>query len=349
MHRKTKYNTKVERIEKAGTKWGVRTSTLSSNCKVSEQLWSFDAVVIASGHYHTCRIPDFPGLAQWKNKWPTRIQHSKSYRKPDSSVDQNVLLIGAGVSSTDIAKDLGPVAKTIYQTSRGGAFDLPSKLLPENAQRLDDVRSFQPPSSSKAEESLHPSAPIPLDIHLKNGRVLTNIHRVILCTGYHISLPFLPDHHEDHTLPENASDTVLVTDGTQRHNLHKDIFYIPDPTLSFIGAPYYTATFSLFEFQAVALAAVLSGKAELPSQHEMRDEYRARVRRKGSGRAFHSLRGEEVQYVDSLVEWLNRDAERLGGQRVEGHTAAWHAANEDRLKVLRERLGAKYVEAESQK
>lgn len=264
-------------------------------------------------------------------------------------MDQNVLLIGAGVSSTDIAKDLGPVAKTIYQTSRGGAFDLPSKLLPENAQRLDDVRSFQPPSSSKAEESLHPSAPIPLDIHLKNGRVLTNIHRVILCTGYHISLPFLPDHHEDHTLPENASDTVLVTDGTQRHNLHKDIFYIPDPTLSFIGAPYYTATFSLFEFQAVALAAVLSGKAELPSQHEMRDEYRARVRRKGSGRAFHSLRGEEVQYVDSLVEWLNRDAERLGGQRVEGHTAAWHAANEDRLKVLRERLGAKYVEAESQK
>lgn len=39
VHRKTKYNTKVERIEKAGTKWGVRTSTLSSNCKVSEQLW----------------------------------------------------------------------------------------------------------------------------------------------------------------------------------------------------------------------------------------------------------------------------------------------------------------------
>ena len=40
----------------------------------------FDRVVIASGHYHTCRIPSIPGLAELKARWPNRVQHSKSYR-----------------------------------------------------------------------------------------------------------------------------------------------------------------------------------------------------------------------------------------------------------------------------
>lgn len=94
----------------------------------------------------------------------------------------------------------------------------------------------------------------------------------------------------------------------------------------------------------MALAAVLSGKAELPTQEEMKAEYRARLERKGCGKGFHSLRGEEIQYVKSLVEWINRDAERKGVQGVEGHTAAWHEANEDRIKMMRERLGENYME-----
>ena len=43
---------------------------------------AFDTVVIASGHYHVCRVPNIPGLAEWKRKWPSRVQHSKNYRRP---------------------------------------------------------------------------------------------------------------------------------------------------------------------------------------------------------------------------------------------------------------------------
>ena len=160
-----------------------------------------------------------------------------------------------------------------------------------------------------------------------------------------MSLPFLSDYHSDDTPASQASDTVLATDGTQFHNLHKDIFYIPDPTLTFIGVPYFTATFTLFEFQAVALAAVLSGKAQLPSQEEMRSEYQARLRKKGVGKAFHSLKGQEVQYVNSLVDWLNRDGQRLGASHVEGHTAAWHAADADRTRMVEEKLGRGFMKA----
>ena len=223
---------------------------------------------------------------------------------------------------------------------------MPPTLLPGNGVRISDIELFETPPVADQDNDLNfdPLDPIPYQVILRDKRVLSDIHHVIVCTGYHLSLPFLSDYHSDGTPASQASDTVLVTDGTQFHNLHRDIFYIPDPTLTFIGVPYFTATFTLFEFQAVALAAVLSGKAQLPSQEKMRNEYRERLREKGGGKAFHSLKGQEVQYVNSLVDWLNRDGQRLGAKPIEGHTAAWHAADADRLKFLKEKLGQKFLQ-----
>ncbi len=45
-------------------------------------------MVVASGHYHACRIPDIEGLKEWKERWPGRVQHSKSYRHPRGFRDQ---------------------------------------------------------------------------------------------------------------------------------------------------------------------------------------------------------------------------------------------------------------------
>lgn len=41
---------------------------------------TFDAVIVASGHYHTPLIPSIPGLAEAKSRWPSRTTHSKSFR-----------------------------------------------------------------------------------------------------------------------------------------------------------------------------------------------------------------------------------------------------------------------------
>lgn len=156
-----------------------------------------------------------------------------------------------------------------------------------------------------------------------------------------MSLPFLPQYHSDDTPVQQANSTVLVTDGTQIHNLHKDIFYIPDPSLIFIGIPFFTATFSLFEFQAIAVAAVLSGKAFLPSVEVMRKEYDQRARKKGTGKLFHSLKEHEVEYVDELVNWVNKDGRTVGAMPMEGHTADWHEANVERLERVRRLFGDK--------
>lgn len=136
--------------------------------------------------------------------------------------------------------------------------------------------------------------------------------------------------HADNVKVEDANEEILVTDGTMVHNLHKDTFYIPDPTLSFVGTPYYVATFTLFEFQAITIAALYSGRADLPSVEEMRKDYADKIARKGAGRNFHSLKDEEQDYVRDLIEWVNAKGVN---EPIEGHTQAW--IEEDKLRFAK--------------
>lgn len=320
---RVRLNTRVDRVAKEGGMWRVETSRLEHTGlgpRYERAVELFDAVVVANGHYHAPNIPNFPGLREWKAAFPDRITHSKLYRRPDSFKDQTVLIVGAGVSSMDIARELGPVAKTIYQASRGGPYDLPSHLMPDNAGRVPGIASFSPLSPTN--NPLIPTAPLPGTITLTDNSTLCSIDRIILATGYHSSLPFLRNLHADHLSSDSAPSDILITDGMQMHNLHKDIFYIPDPTLVFVGIPFHTATFSLFEFQAIALAQVFAGRVPLPREKDMRTEYEERLKRKGAGRGFHSLRGrgEEMGYVRELVEWVNGS---LGEESMRGHSEKW--------------------------
>ena len=341
VHSCTQYKTRVEEVRKFGLAWQVKTISLVKRSPkeqpfLQERDWIFDAVVAASGHYNAPRIPDMPGLADWKTLWPDRIQHSKSYRSPEKFSGKTVLLIGAGVSSTDIAREISPLAKKVYQSSRGGALDLPAEMLPPQAARIGGISSFE--TSVRPLGSIDASDPIPGTVILRNGTILDSVDHVILCTGYMISYPYLRQYHSDVTPASSANDEVLVTaEGEMVHNCYKDTFYIPDPTLAFVGTPYHIATFSLFEFQAMAVASVFAGLAKLPSTPQMQAEYEEKLRRKGVGRDFHSLRGvgEEQRFVAELVAWINADAERLGYDRVVlGHTSEWHAANKDREEKL---------------
>ncbi|KAJ9630125.1 uncharacterized protein PV06_04968 [Exophiala oligosperma] len=342
----TQYNTRVENVQKVGSEWVIRTTTLRKDairgCHFTERRWAFDCVVVASGHYQMPRIPDLPGLHGWKQAYPERVWHSKKYRDPRQFKDKNILLIGAGVSSYDIAKESAPYARRIFQSSRGGKLDLPASMMPEKATRVGGVRLFKLDGGCSNSEKEVAALPIPGKIVLEDGEELSDIHAVILCTGYITSYPFFPHLHSDTTPAHEAGKHVLVTaEGNMVHNLYKDIFYIEDPSLAFVGAPYHIATFSLFEFQAQIVARVLSGKALLPSYEQMREEYAERVRTKGLGRDFHSLRGDgqEIAYVDDLVAWANTDAEEQGiDDKMKGHTEEWHAAyleRKERLKFLR--------------
>ena len=106
------YDTRVEHVWKEKDRWLVQSTTLMKteskrvrkvrNVRVSDAGWSakpqahakqeFDSVVVATGHYHAPKVPDIPGLKEWKQKWPTRVRHSKSYRDPEEYRNQVSIL-----------------------------------------------------------------------------------------------------------------------------------------------------------------------------------------------------------------------------------------------------------------
>lgn len=230
----------------------------------------------------------------------------------------------------DIAREISPVAKQVYQSTRNGVFDIPAIALPKGASRIEEVIKFEFVSSEQSQDE-H----LLLLAHLKSGQTLHGIDIVILCTGYQMVLPFLSQYNGSDVPTSSGNDSLIVTDGTQFHNLHRDMFYIPDPTLAFVGVPFYTATFTLFEFQAIAVTALFSGTSQLPSVESMRDEYESRVRERGSGRNFHSLKGEEEAYVESLLAWVNTGRAFHGLPLIEGHTSSWIEAKKDQVEKLR--------------
>lgn len=329
----TQYNTLVEEAVKnpSTNLWTVKTKTLhhspTNEITFTHQTHSFDALVVAAGHYHVPLIPHIPGLTEWKEQFPTRILHSKSYRRPRDFEGQNVLLIGAGVSSLDIAKELDGVAARTYQSSRGGIFDLDASLLPNNSERVGGLSAFKLEEGKSFDGSgaSSPGAPIPGTVHLKDGRILSNIHSVIVASGYLTTYPFLKGlEREDVDVEEADGEVVITADKCVTHNLHKDIFYIPDPTLSFVGVPYYTSTFSMFDFQAEVVARVWKELAVLPSEGKMRAEYEARKAKGDKGKAFHSLIRNQVPYMDEILAWVNESCQDKGIEPMKGVDEEWH-------------------------
>ena len=203
-------------------------------------------------------------------------------------------------------------------------------MLPEAAERVAAVTRFGVDGAGRPTGA----------VELADGRVLGGVDRVVLATGYITSYPFLGPALQ---APAAAADesVVIAADGCVTHNLHEDMFYIPDPTLVFVGVPYHISTFSLYDLQAQVVARVFAGRARLPARADMRAEYaRRRAESSLDGKLFHSLGAEnkEVEYMTDLREWVNAgDA----GDPVAAPTPEWleaHRAMKARVALSRRPL-----------
>jgi hypothetical protein len=88
---------------------------------------------------------------------------------------------------------------------------------------------------------------------------------IIETRRYRYSYPFLANLHQDPGSSAAVGDEeLLITSGEHVRNLYRDVFYVPDPTLSFLGLSVNTSAFSFFEYQGIAVARVFSGQAWLP-------------------------------------------------------------------------------------
>jgi cation diffusion facilitator CzcD-associated flavoprotein CzcO len=89
-----RFGVRADRIERTpGGRWQV---TTAAERYVARQ------VIVATGHQHTPRLPDWPG----RDRFPGRLLHSADYRNPGDFQGADVLVVGPGSSGMEIAYDL---------------------------------------------------------------------------------------------------------------------------------------------------------------------------------------------------------------------------------------------------
>ena len=199
---------KVDRLSRNGGRFVVSSG---------EQRLEADQVVVASGAYHTPRVPDFaPDLD------PLIMQlHSSEYRDPSQLRDGPVLVVGAGNSGAEIAFEVSRDHKTWLSGKEsghspvrtGGAWD--RVLTPAIWFLLSRVLSVGNPVGRKIRPKIlsHPTAPLervrPKELAgagigrvprttgvqdgypaLADGRVMA-VPNVIWCTGFRPSLEWI--------------------------------------------------------------------------------------------------------------------------------------------------------------
>jgi hypothetical protein len=207
--------------------------------------------------------------------FPGRVQHSKTYRRPDRFRGQTVAVLGASASGLDLSTEIATVARHVYWCADAFAQLPVEQRVRGNVERTAAVAALLPDGG----------------LRLRNGAELPAVDVLLLCTGYRYAYPFLP------------SGLVDVDDNWVRP-LWQDLLHVRHPTLAFIGIPFRVVPFPLFDVQARWFAALLSGDVTLPEPDTLlaaSERRAAELRAAGvAQRHFHQRSLDCYDYLDAL-------------------------------------------------
>jgi trimethylamine monooxygenase len=194
----------------------------------------FDYVVVATGHFSTPNVPEYPGFGTF----PGRILHSHDFRDAAEFAGKDLLVLGSSYSAEDIAlqsRKYGASSVTIsYRTAPMG-FSWPDGITEVPAlSRMEGRTAVFADGSSR------------------------EVDAIVLCTGYQHSFPFLA---EDLRL---RTANLLCTP-----NLYYGVLWLDNPKLMYLGMQDQYYTFSMFDLQAWYARDVILGRLPVPSRDEM--------------------------------------------------------------------------------
>ncbi len=270
--------------------WQVRYRSLNSRM-IHEA--TYDAVVVASGHYSVPYLPDIQGISKWNAAYPGSISHSKYYQKPLDFANKKVLVVGNSASGQDVSAHIASCSKLPVMISVRS--NPPTERNPPSKEFMPEIAEFISPSLARRA------------VRFSDGHVETEIDAIVFCTGYFYSYPFLSS-----ILPP------LISTGDRVQNLYQHIFSIHHPSLAFVGIPKPIIPFRTVEGQAAVIARVWSGRLDLPSVTAMQAWEESIIVEKGPGNKFHDLRHPmDFDYYDGLIEWAlqTREEEEEGMMR----------------------------------
>jgi cation diffusion facilitator CzcD-associated flavoprotein CzcO len=254
--------------------WDVMTRDILTNQQQEE---TFDAVIVANGHFIVPYVPDIPGIREWNKAFPGSISHSKYFRRAEDFTGKKVIVVGNSASGVDISSQIATVSRhPLLWSSRSTSMfkPAPSSLkleFPPIANFLPDARG----------------------IEFEDGRVEHDVDAIVFATGYFYSLPFL-----EKVAPK------LIGDGSHVQSTYQHLFYAPRPTLSFLVLNQRVIPFPVAEAQSAVLARVYSGRLSLPSFPEMRQWEEGVISERGNGKNFHLLPfPKDGNYINELSTW----------------------------------------------
>lgn len=238
---------------------------------------NFDAIVVASGHYHVPYIPEVAGLRQAQEKFPNLVKHAKYFRTPDPYKDKVVVVVGSRASGMDITRLLVGKASKVYHSRR-------------NSQS-PTLKNVTPKGVIKECKIVENQVVVVFD---DESEVVAPDH-IIYGTGYQFSYPFL-----DRLFA--ADNQVLTHDGVLVPGLYQHTFLINDPLITFVGVPIDGVSFRVFEYQAILVARYLAGRITLPSVLEQELWRNERFSKKGPSRSYHTIGADDaLEYMLELA------------------------------------------------
>lgn len=271
-----KFSTEVKNIKLVQVdgkdEWNITGDSTITGDRVNE---TFDAVVVASGHYATTFVPDVKNIRAFHEAHPGVITHSKLYRSPGDFAGKKVLVVGNSASGLDIATQISRHSQSPL---------LLSVHNPTPADNLAHARAEEVPA---IEEFLVDERAV----RFEGGRVEKGIDAIVYATGYLFAFQFLED-----------LDPPLVTDGRRVYGLYKHFIHIDHPTIVFPGLPYKVVPFPFSEGQAAVFAKIWSNALALPSAEAMKRWEEEEAERKQP--AFHVFpKGGDSEYLRDMHAW----------------------------------------------
>ncbi|KAJ7070315.1 FAD/NAD-P-binding domain-containing protein [Mycena belliarum] len=307
----TSYSTRVEKLEKLELTqtWRLtlrKLERLPEIGKFKAQWWTedFDGVVIATGPYVSPHVPQIAGIVDWSkarsDAGEYSIYHSQSYRRPGRYQNKTVLIVGASVSASEIARDIGPYAGKVIASIRVRTpHSEPHPFQLRSLRRFPNTTEFVPEIAHFDPLDVHDHGIKDGIIQLVNGTELHGIDEV--CT---------------HRFQEQYCMAQSTAAGGPE-NLHWTGHYIPDPTLAYTNVRPWT----MGKYQSYAFAKVWEGTAHLPTQKKMQEDYDSGKYSFGGFFGTHPSEALFRQYV----AWLNNESLKNGGRLV----APWPVKNRE--------------------
>lgn len=295
------YNTTVELVEKDATTntWKV-TLRKPIEGKDEDYWWTetFDAVVVANGHYFVPWIPSITGLEEFAATSPDAVIHSKAYRNKELYRGKRVVVVGASISGADLAFALAPIVAAPLTAVVRGKYNI---FFGDHAFQHPAI--VRRPTITKIETTGRKAT-----VHFEDGTSLDGVNHIIFGTGYTWTLPFLP---------------CVEVKNNHPVGLYQHVFWQNDPTLCFVGAVQAGFTFKIFEWQAVVTARYLSGRCVLPSVEKQIQWTEDRKQITGDGPGFAALFDNDPSNVVDHFEDLRRlagEPSKLANGRVVGRS-----------------------------